>query len=180
VFDAIGLFTPSLGRIKDGIGSTEDHDLQLRIWQRGMRGLYTPEPVAYADVTADRMTKEYHWRWHRGHGRHCALMRLREFVPADQGPMSEPADLVTLFGSPAFVYLEVLRNAFRCVDAFVRRKDPLFYAHKVQHICSYLQTRYHIFTSQNAGGRAAELAAFVRAYLRKRLSSRVTTRPAGA
>ena len=180
VFDTVGLFTPSLGRIKDGIGSTEDHDMQLRIWRRGMRGLYTPDPVALADVTPDRMTKAYHRRWHRGHGRHCALMRLRELVPADQGPMSEPRDIVTLFGSPAFVYLEVLRNGYRCLDAIVHRRDPLFYAHKILHLCSYLGTRYHVFAADGRRSRAAELAVFARAYLRKKLSSMATTRPAGA
>lgn len=177
--DEVGLFTAALGRIKDGIGSTEDHDIQLRIWRRGMRGLYAPEPVAYADVTPDRMTKAYHWRWHRGHGRHCAMMRLRELVPADLGPMSEPADIVTLFGSPAFVYLDLAGNGYRWLEALVRRKDPRFYAHKLLHVCSYLRTRYHIFAAEGQRSAAAELAAFVRAYLRKKLSSAATTRHAG-
>src|SRR5687767_29625 len=85
VFDLVGLFTPALGRVKDGIGSTEDHDMQLRAWRAGMRGLYVPGLRAVADVTPDRLTKHYHRRWHRGHGRHCAMMRLRELVPADLG-----------------------------------------------------------------------------------------------
>ena len=105
VFARVGGFTPALGRTGDGIGSTEDHDLQLRMWRAGMRGLYDPAIVVHADVTADRLTREYHRRWHRGHGHHCALMRLRELVPADLGPMSEPPGIVTLFGTPAFVYL---------------------------------------------------------------------------
>lgn len=179
VFDRVGLFTPALGRIKDGIGSTEDHDMQLRVWRSGMRGLYSPDLVAFADVTPDRMTKAYHRRWHRGHGRHCAMMRLRELVPADLGPMSEPDDLVTLFGSPAFVYADLVRTGYRWLEAVVRRKDPLFYANQLRHVCSYLRTRYHIFTAESRRSAAAELAGFTRAYLRKRLSSAVTTRHAG-
>ena len=80
VFDQVGLFAPSLGRIKNGIGSTEDHDMQLRIWRAGMRGVYVPTVLSIADVTPDRMVKAYHRRWHRGHRRHCAMMRLRELV----------------------------------------------------------------------------------------------------
>jgi cellulose synthase/poly-beta-1,6-N-acetylglucosamine synthase-like glycosyltransferase len=123
VFDRVGLFTPALGRIKDGIGSTEDHDMQLRVWQAGMRGLYAPSIVSMADVTPDRLTRAYHRRWHRGHGRHCALMRLRERVPADQGPMSEPRDLVLLFGSPAFVYVDLVRACLNWFGAVLRRQD---------------------------------------------------------
>ena len=112
VFDIVGVFTPALGRVRDGIGSTEDHDMQLRAWRGGMRGLYVPGLRAVADVTPDRVTQDYHRRWHRGHGRHCAMMRLRELVPADLGPLSEPRDIVTLFGAPAFVYADLARTGY--------------------------------------------------------------------
>ncbi len=56
VFDSVGLFTPALGRIKDGIGSTEDHEMQLRMWRLGMRGLYHPRwsPSPTSPRTASR------------------------------------------------------------------------------------------------------------------------------
>lgn len=176
-FDRVGLFAPSLGRIKDGIGSTEDHDIQLRVWRAGMQGLYVPSIVSYADVTPDRMQKTYHHRWHRGHGRHCAMMRLRELVPADLGPMTEPQDLVTLFGSPAFVYVELLRNGYRWLEAFVRRKDPLFYANQLRHVWSYIRTSREMFAANGERGTVAELATFLRSYVSKRMSRE--TRPAG-
>lgn len=179
VFDRIGLFAPALGRIKDGIGSTEDHDMQLRAWRAGLRGMYVPSVVSYADVTPDRMVKAYHRRWHHGHGRHCALMRLREYVPADLGPLEEPRDLVTLFGSPAFVYSELLRSAYRWLDAVCRRKDPLFYANKLRHVWSYIRTRYALHRDESGRGAAAELATFLQAYARKRMS-RGRTRQARA
>jgi GT2 family glycosyltransferase len=178
VFDIVGLFTPALGRIKDGIGSTEDHDMQLRVWRAGMRGLYAPSIVAVADVTPDRMEKRYHRRWHRGHGRHCAMMRLRELVPADLGPMSEPAHIVTLFGSPAFVYADLLRHGYCWCDALIRRRDSLFYANQLRHVWSYIRTRYTLFMSEGDRSTVAELVAFARAYARKRLSR--APRPAGA
>jgi glycosyltransferase involved in cell wall biosynthesis len=172
VFDTVGLFTPALGRVKEGIGSTEDHDMQLRIWRAGMVGLYEPSVEVVADVTPDRMEKAYHRRWHSGHGRHCAMMRLRELVPADLGPMSEPKDLVTLFGSPAFVYLDVVRTGYRWVEAVCRRKDALFYAHQLRHVFSYLRTRYTLHSRESGRPATAELVGFVRAYLRKRSTRR--------
>jgi GT2 family glycosyltransferase len=177
VFDTIGLFTPALGRIRDGIGSTEDHDLQLRAWSAGLNGLYTPALVAYADVTPDRMTKAYHRRWHHGHGRHCALMRLRERVPEDMGPLREPADLVTLCGAPAFVYADVARATAHCARALITRGDALFYRHRIRHLSSYLRTSYNAWASREDHALLPELIRFSRAYLRKRLSQS-TARPA--
>src|SRR5947208_17143760 len=133
--------------------------MQLRIWRAGMRGLYEPTIVAEADVMADRMTKAYHRRWHRGHGRHCAAMRLRELVPADMGPMTEPRDIVSIFGSPAYVYNDFRYFAWRWARAFVLRQDSFFYANKLRHIRSYLRARRK---SSVNGLRAAasELVAF--------------------
>jgi glycosyltransferase involved in cell wall biosynthesis len=180
VFDRVGTFTPALGRMKDGIGSTEDHDMQLRIWRAGMRGLYEPGIVAVADVTSDRMVKSYHRRWHRGHGRYCAAMRLRELVPADMGPMSEPPDVVTLFGSPGFVYADLPRLAALWLRAIVRREDPFFYANKLRHVWSYLRTRQRLHPAKGARAAAAELAAFGGAYWRKRSARRRKRSPSSS
>lgn len=178
VFERVGSFSLELGRIKDGIGSTEDHDMQLRVWRAGMRGLYDPSPVVIADVTPDRMQKAYHHRWHRGNGRHCAMMRLREFVPTDVGPVSEPQDLVTLFGSPAFVHVDLVRYAYLWLKAVLRRDDSLFYANQWRHVWSYVRTRHQIFKADGPRSTPAELAVFLRSYLRKQLNR--TPKPAGA
>jgi len=174
VFDVVGLFTPSLGRVKDGIGSTEDHDMQLRAWKAGMRGLYDPGLCAEADVTPDRLTKSYHRRWHRGHGRHCAMMRLRELVPADLGPLKEPEDAVLLFGAPAFVYSNLLRTGYKWIRALVLRQDPRFYFHQFHHEWSYIRTSLKIFSKESTRGAPAELVRFSRAYLRKKRAARLT------
>ena len=170
VFERVGNFSPALGRIKDGIGSTEDHDMQLRVWRAGMQGLYHPSPVVTADVTPDRMEKAYHHRWHRGNGRHCAMMRLREFVPTDVGPVTEPQDLVTLFGSPAFVHLDLIRYAYLWADAVLRRDDSMFYANQLRHVWSYVTTRYQLFVADKPRSVPIELLTFLRSYIRKQLN----------
>jgi GT2 family glycosyltransferase len=177
VFDRVGLFATALGRIKDGIGSTEDHEMQLRMWREGMRGLYAPSVVAIADVTPDRLSKTYHRRWHTGHGRHCAMMRLREFVPSDLGPLSQPQDLVMLFGSPAFVYGELIRCSQRWARAVCKREDALFYSHQVRHLLSYIRTRASIQAAESGRSAAGELIAFVRAYAAKRARKRAAGAP---
>jgi glycosyltransferase involved in cell wall biosynthesis len=175
VFDRVGLFAHALGRIKDGIGSTEDHEMQLGVWRAGMRGLYAPSVLAMADVTVDRLSRKYHRRWHTGHGRHCAMMRLREFVPSDLGPLNQPKDLVMLFGSPAFVYSELLRCGQRWTRAVVRREDALFYAHQIRHLLSYIRTRATIHSAETGRGVIAEVTSFVRAYAAKRARRRSAT-----
>jgi GT2 family glycosyltransferase len=168
VFDRLGGFAPELGRIKDGIGSTEDHDLQLRVWRAGMRGTYVPQILATADVTPDRLARSYHRRWHRGHGRHAAAMRLRELVPADMGAMSEPRDLALLFGSPAFVYADLPRLTRLWLRALVRGEDSFFYANKLRHVWSYLRTRQQLHPDFNPRGIPRELTRFAGAYRRRR------------
>jgi len=176
VFDRVGWFTPELGRVKEGIGSTEDHDMQLRIWRAGMRGMYVPEVSMVADVTPDRLVKSYHRRWHRGHGRFCAAMRLRELVPADMGPMSEPRDVVLLFGTPAFVYAELLELAGLWLKALLHRDDTFFYANKLRHDWSYIRTSRALSAERGGRGAVAELISFARAYWRKRSARRVAVR----
>lgn len=78
VFDRIGGFSPDVQRVKDTIGSTEDHEFLRRLYAAGGRALYVPEAVVTTQVPPERMTRGYHRRWHRGHGRFHALMRTPE------------------------------------------------------------------------------------------------------
>jgi hypothetical protein len=133
-----------------------------------MRGLYVPQLVATADVTPDRLLKAYHRRWHQGHGHHCALMRLRELVPSDLGPMSEPKDIVLLFGTPAFVYADLLGAIFNLIRALFRRGDSRFYLHQLYHLWSYIRARQKVFTTEHRHGVPAEVMRFVRTYTQKR------------
>jgi GMP synthase-like glutamine amidotransferase len=101
------------------------------------------------------------------------MMRLRELVPADLGPLEEPDDLVLLFGSPAFVYSNLLRTGYNWLRAVVLRRDPRFYSHQFHHEWSYIRTRLEIFSRESGHGRPAELVHFARAYLRKRRAARL-------
>src|SRR5437588_5714727 len=62
-FDKVGLFKTDFQRVKDGIGSLEDHEILLRLWRTGSKGLYLPELVVTAEIEPDRMGKQYHRKW---------------------------------------------------------------------------------------------------------------------
>lgn len=78
-FERGGLFDPETQRVKNGVGSTEDYDWELKIWQKGGHGMYVPDVICYCEIPQARMRKSYHRRWHFGHGKFTALARHREF-----------------------------------------------------------------------------------------------------
>jgi glycosyltransferase involved in cell wall biosynthesis len=108
VFDDIGGFSPEVQRVKDGIGSTEDHEFLHRLYTHGGKAFYTPEAVVTTEVPAERMTRQYHRRWHRGHGRFHAVMRLPEMERAR----------ARFLGIP----LHVFRRALQDVLALIRSR----------------------------------------------------------
>lgn len=79
VFDEIGTFSPHLQRVKNAIGSMEDTEFLLRVCRSGKQGIYLPGMVARAPVDHERLSKEYHRRWHTGHGHFYAVMRDPEW-----------------------------------------------------------------------------------------------------
>jgi glycosyltransferase involved in cell wall biosynthesis len=106
VFDRIGTFSPHVQRVKDGIGSTEDHELLTRLYEAGGRMLYQPKLLVMARVPDDRCLRRYHRRWHEGHGRFYARMRLPEVERARVTPLGIPGHL--------------LRDAARTAASFAR------------------------------------------------------------
>jgi glucosyl-dolichyl phosphate glucuronosyltransferase len=100
VFDRVGLFDPATQRVKDGIGSTEDYDWELKVWRSGGHGVYVPDVVCYCDVPPGRMKKAYHRRWHLGHGRFNALARRAEFNGGRQ-----------FLDVPLFLYRQLIESA---------------------------------------------------------------------
>ena len=120
-----GLFDPETQRVKDGIGSTEDYDWELKLWQNGGQGMYVPDVVCYSEIPRKRMDKSYHRRWHLGHGKFSAIARR----PNWDSPRR-------LFDVPAFMYRQALDSALEFgkfllrgdqAEAFERETLLLFY-----------------------------------------------------
>lgn len=109
VFDEVGLFSAELQRVKDGIGSTEDHEFLLRLYASGRKALYAPDVVVTTEVPAERLTRDYHRRWHRGHGRFHALMRTAE-IEGSRG---------RLFGVPLHLFRSAVTDAVRWLKSLI-------------------------------------------------------------
>jgi glucosyl-dolichyl phosphate glucuronosyltransferase len=116
-------FSPQLQRVRDGIGSTEDHDLQMRLLQSGGSALYDPRIVARTVVPRERLSKRYHRVWHRGHGRFYALMR---------DPLFERSRAGTILGVPAHVYRSTIAEAAAWAASLARGRGSAAFAHELR------------------------------------------------
>lgn len=112
-FENVGLFKTDFQRVKDGIGSLEDHEILLRLWRVGSRGLYLPELVVTAEIEPERMEKQYHRKWHASHGRFYAALHSEEV---------EQSKLGKLFGVPAHFYRQALDDLAAWIRARIRRQ----------------------------------------------------------
>ena len=128
-----GLFSTGVQRVKDGIGSTEDHDLLTRLYAADGRMLYTPRMLVLARVQPDRCQRAYHRRWHQGHGRFHALMRLPEM----EGSRFKP------FGVPAHLLRGAARDAIAWAVSWIERnKEAAFAAElRLRFFAGFVATR---------------------------------------
>ena len=152
IFDKVGLFEPKFQLVKDGIGSTEDYELQRRMWQVGCQGLYVPNVVVSAEVQAERLTKAYHRRWHRGHGVTFATMRLSEIE----------LSRARLFDAPAHLYNQAMRNALAWLVCTIqgRQAQAFYHETKLYFISGFLRRRRADYRAAQAYSPLRELIRF--------------------
>jgi GT2 family glycosyltransferase len=174
MFETVGLFSPDTQRVKDSIGSMEDHELLIRSWRTGRQGLYAPELIVRTVVQPDRLTKKYHRRWHRGHGVFCARLRyLEEAQNGRHGDEGDVHDAVTLFGVPGFLYRQIGEHACKWVIAFVKRREDLAFTHEttLRFLVSYVQTRYREEKARAHRPMVMEFGQFVTGLVRKKVAA---------
>ena len=171
VFERTGLFRPEMGRIKDGIGSTEDHELQLRIYRQGGQGMYVPDIIMFTEVPANRLSKSYHRRWHKGHGKYCAMMNIGEIIDKDGRLLMEKQEGIrTLFGTPGFLYRELITESARFLEATLRGRVSKSFQHenKIRYLISYIKKRYEEDAEKRQHSMMAEVGAFIKGSRRRR------------
>ena len=105
VLEAMDGFNPLVQRVGDAGGTTEDHELHLRLWATGHHGMYDPRVRATALVLPQRLRKAHHRAWHFGHGRHVARMRIPDMEQTRAG---------RVFGVPAHVLRQAAEDAWGC------------------------------------------------------------------
>ena len=118
VFDELGMFKTDFQRVKDGIGSLEDHEMLLRLWHANRKGLYFPHIIVTAEIESERLQKSYHRRWHAGHGRFYAALRDEEI---------ERSDIGRICGVPAHFYRQALHAGLGWIASSLgNRPDEAF------------------------------------------------------
>jgi len=127
VLHRVGEFSLDVQRVRDGIGSTEDHDLLHRVYGSGGCMLYLPGMLVIARVQSDRCARAYHRRWHDGHGRFYALMRLPEIERTRTTVAGVPAHLLRAAASDAAAWLGSMLSG-RWDDAFRAELRLRFFA----------------------------------------------------
>ena len=121
-FDRAGMFAASLQRVKGSIGSLEDHELVTRFCRAGERGMYVPTLTAVTKVERERLSRNYHRRWHHGHGRFYALLRDPEWERTNR----------LVLGAPAHVYRQVASSAVGWLGETLRRRPQRAFEHESQ------------------------------------------------
>jgi glycosyltransferase involved in cell wall biosynthesis len=163
IFERIGEFSPEFPRC-------QDHELLLRLWRAGERVLYLPELVVHTSIAPERLTARYHRRWHAMHGRYSAAMRLQEVIDVDGSLMATPVDAPRLYGTPGFVYKEMLRETARTAGSLLRLRpsaNTYYHAFRVGYFVGYIRQRATNSVMQS-GTRRPQLIRFVRAVLHDR------------
>lgn len=122
-FETVGLFNTDFQRVRDGIGSLEDHEMLLRLWHANRSGLYLPELVVTAEIEPERMAKGYHRRWHAGHGRFYATLRSEEI---------ERSRLGKFLGVPAHLYRLAFQDVWGWTRSTILRQPEQAFTHEVR------------------------------------------------
>lgn len=114
VFDEFGGFDPRYQPVRGAVSGVDDHEFELRLYRAGRSGWYEPRALIWADVQPERLTKEYHRKWHSDHG--VAVTRM---LPSDHHwsghgyPIPMPAAPRRIGGAPAYLYRELSVNVVR-------------------------------------------------------------------
>jgi glycosyltransferase involved in cell wall biosynthesis len=135
--EVVGGFSPEFLR-------DEDRELQLRLWAAGKRGLYVPEIVVTTQVPPERLVKDYHRRFHIRAGESHARMRYRDRIDRDGRLVDEPIHSATLFGTPAFIYRELLDQMCQwlwCAATLCWNRG-FYHETRVLYLGSYVWSRY--------------------------------------
>jgi glycosyltransferase involved in cell wall biosynthesis len=170
VFDDVGCFASDFQRVKDRIGSLEDHEFLLRLLRNGRTGVYDPRVILHAEIQPKRLERAYHRRWHAGHGHFHALMRSEQMERTRVG---------TLFGVPAHLYRQAIGDVVGWVRATAAGESAQAFHHEVRlrFFQGFFQTRRREFLATPRRQRPDELWRLLRQPFRGRAR---LTRPAGA
>jgi len=117
----------------------QDHELQIRLWQAGHKGLYEPELVVTSPVDVERLTKAYVRHWYRQSARYQAKMPVRALFDL-------PGDGQMILNVPRFLYRSLAEELARWTVDSVRRESTNAFLHetRVHHLATYVIERWKL------------------------------------
>ena len=137
VFDVVGLFNPEFS-------GREDHELLVRLWQKGRIGLYEPRLVTFTEIQQDRLTKSYHRKWNFKTGKFNSMSGLADQMGPD-GKLSEvKASTFKVMGVPPYIYRLLLTETALRIRGLMSDPEHIALQHE-NHICyllGYISQRY--------------------------------------
>jgi glycosyltransferase involved in cell wall biosynthesis len=144
VFETVGVFTTALQRVRNSIGSLEDHEFLLRVLRAGRFGVYDPRILVHAEIQPDRLERAYHRRWHAGHGHFHALLRSEEMEQSTRG---------SFLGVPAHLFRQALNDVWGWMRSIASRSASRAFNHELRlrffvgffrtRMREFLDTRHH-------------------------------------
>ncbi|MEJ7576972.1 MAG: glycosyltransferase [Pyrinomonadaceae bacterium] len=157
---AVGGYHAELGVTKNQIGGTEDFELLQRLWKSGRKGIYLPHIWFHHKVTRERLTKQYHRRWHTGHGRFCAAMRAEEIEKSR----------TRLFDVPAHLYRQAATDALLWTKCSLRGQSEAAFVHETQlrFFAGFFRKRRADFSAAGRNGTVREVFSFARSLVGKK------------
>jgi glycosyltransferase involved in cell wall biosynthesis len=129
VFDAVGGFSGSLGKLRGTLLSGEDHHLSEQVQAAGHLALYEPAMVIRHLVPADRLRVGYFLRWFFWSGvTHARLDATRALRPA------------MLLGVPRYLFRQLIGSAAMATGAALRAgwSQAMFHATRAAFALGYL------------------------------------------
>jgi cellulose synthase/poly-beta-1,6-N-acetylglucosamine synthase-like glycosyltransferase len=136
VFEAIGGFSPHYPR-------GQDREFEMRMWRAGMQGLYLPAMDVTVEVPRERLTRQYHRRWHATTAHYHALMRYRDMVDANGVLRAESPRARRLLGVPLFMYRAWLAHGAGWIGSLLTRRSRERFYHETRlwYYASFFVTR---------------------------------------
>lgn len=118
---SIGGYDTKLGVNENQIGGTEDEEIAIRLWQNDQFGVYLPNIWFNHIVSSDRCSKNYHRRWHIGHGMQRAVMKDAEFERSSY----------FFLGVPGHLYRETLGHLFSWIGHILTGRTDKAFSHEI-------------------------------------------------
>jgi glycosyltransferase involved in cell wall biosynthesis len=147
----VGLFAPEFRRC-------QDFELQFRMWEAGLHGVYDPAIAAATTVPEERLAKSYHRMWYRRNARYHAMMpaaALLDRVPENKG-------IISWLDVPLFVFRQAAQEAAAAFWSYATGRSVEAFEHETHawYLFSYARARlWRYFARMFAKGHARRPAA---------------------